>query len=206
MTDYFALLNEPRRPWIDSDSLKARFISLSAELHPDKVHGASELEKRSAHERYTELNAAYHCLREPKDRLRHLLQLESGRKPTEVHDIPAGAAEMFLAVAQLCRDVESFLAERDGVTSPLLRVQMFERSQEWTDKLNALRQQLLRRWDALMEELKEMNAYWEATPDVRATDRVKSLPLDRLEYTYRALSFMTRWLGQIHERAVALAQ
>jgi len=206
MTDYFALLNEPRRPWIDSDSLKARFITLSAAVHPDKVHGASEPERRLAHEHYTELNAAYHCLREPKDRLRHLLQLESGRKPTEVHDIPAAAADVFLEVARLCRDVESFLAERAKVTSPLLRVQMFERSQEWTDRLNTLQQQLRTRCDALMDELKRMNAHWERAPDVRATDRAEALPLDRLEDMYRALSFMTRWAGQIQERVVQLAQ
>lgn len=174
--------------------------------HPDKVHGASEPDRRLAHERYTELNAAYHCLREPKDRLRHLLQLESGRKPTEVHDIPAAAADVFLEVARLCRDVESFLAERAKVTSPLLRVQMFERSQEWTDRLNMWQQQLRTRSEALMDELKRMNAHWERAPDVPATDRAESLPLDRLEDMYRALSFMTRWAGQIQERVVQLVQ
>ena len=205
MTDYFAVLNEPRRPWLDPDALKTKFIALSAELHPDKVHGASELEKSLAHERYTELNAAYNCLREPKDRLRHLLQLESGRKPREVQEIPAFAAELFLEVARLCGEVESFLAERAKVTSPLLKVQMFERSQAWTDRLNTLQQQLRARGDPLMDELKEMNALWERGRDVPATDREQSLPLDRLEHIYRALSFMTRWTNQIRERMVRLA-
>jgi hypothetical protein len=40
MNDCFALLNEPRRPWLDSEALKQRFVSLSAELHPDRTHSA----------------------------------------------------------------------------------------------------------------------------------------------------------------------
>ena len=78
MTDYFALLNEPRRPWIDSEALKARFLVLTAEAHPDRVHNALPAKKKSAHERYTELNTAYLCLREPRESLRHLLELERG--------------------------------------------------------------------------------------------------------------------------------
>jgi DnaJ-domain-containing protein 1 len=206
MTDYFALLNEPRRPWLAAGLLKVKFFALSAQVHPDKVHGATEREKHRAHERYTELNAAYTCLREPTDRLRHLLQLESGRKPKEVHDIPAPAADLFLEVARLCREVESFLAERSRVASPLLKVQMFERGQDWMDRLSTLQQRLGAGYDALMDELKAMNASWEQAPAVSATDRNDSLPLDRLEQIYRALSFMTRWRNQVQERMAQLAQ
>ena len=42
MTDYFALLNEPRRPWLDADLLKQTFLTLSAGAHPDKIHSANE--------------------------------------------------------------------------------------------------------------------------------------------------------------------
>ena len=57
MIDCFALLNEARRPWIDPELLKQKFLTLSAEAHPDRVHNASEPEKRAAQQRYTELNA-----------------------------------------------------------------------------------------------------------------------------------------------------
>lgn len=81
MTDAFALLSESRRPWLDADALKSRFLPLSAEVHPDRVHSASEAEKAAANTRYAELNAAYNTLREPRDRLLHLLELEAGGKP-----------------------------------------------------------------------------------------------------------------------------
>ena len=58
MTDYFALLNEPRRPWLDPEPLKDKFLALSATVHPDRVHNLGAAERAAAQERYTELNAA----------------------------------------------------------------------------------------------------------------------------------------------------
>src|SRR5438128_12515999 len=88
MIDYFALFNEPRRPWLDGELLKAKFLQLSAEVHPDRVHGASAADKQRAHERSAELNAAYNCLREPKSRLQHLLELETGARPKQEEKYP----------------------------------------------------------------------------------------------------------------------
>src|SRR5947209_7004515 len=136
--DCFALLNEPRRPWLDSDQLKQRFLALSSEVHPDRVHNAPAAERQAADRRYSELNAAYNCLREPKDRLRHLLELERGAKPEDIERIPPGLMDEFFAVGKLCRDTDAFLAEKAAVTSPMLKVQIFERAQEWTEKLMAL--------------------------------------------------------------------
>src|SRR5438105_4306005 len=103
MTDYFALLNESRRPWIDSDSLKQKFLALSSGVHPDRVHNSGEAERREAQELYTNLNAAYNCLREPKSRLQHLLELEQGIKPANIESIPPDLMELFMEVSQLCR-------------------------------------------------------------------------------------------------------
>jgi len=78
MTDCFELLQEPRRPWLDADALKARFLKLSAAAHPDRFHGGTESERAQANDRSAELNAAYNTLRETRDRLFHLLELERG--------------------------------------------------------------------------------------------------------------------------------
>src|SRR5436309_5157524 len=104
MTDYFALLGEPRRPWLDPEKLKAKFLALSAEIHPDRFHSAPAAEKQATHERFPRLNAAYQVLREPKDRLRHLLELELSAKPAEVQQTSPGAMELFMEVGRLCRE------------------------------------------------------------------------------------------------------
>ena len=48
MSDDFALLDEPRRPWIDAELLKSKFLRLSTAVHPDRFHAATEDEKRAA--------------------------------------------------------------------------------------------------------------------------------------------------------------
>src|SRR5262249_28202839 len=128
--DWFALLNEPRRPWLDDELLKKKFLDLSAQFHPDRVHNNPEAERVAAHQCYTELNAAYSILREPKTRLRHLLELELGEKPKEVHGISSDLMEMFQEISRLSREADAFLAEKAKTTSALLQVQLFERSQQ----------------------------------------------------------------------------
>ena len=142
MTDYFAALNEPRRPWLDAEALKKKFLSLSADAHPDRVHTLPPAEREAATRHYAELHAAYNCLRDAKQRLRHLLELERGIKPAEIQDIPESLMGFFMEVGRLCREVDSFLAEKAKVTSPLLQVEWFERGQDWTGKTQSMQKSI----------------------------------------------------------------
>lgn len=205
MTDYFALLNQPRRPWLDEESLKGRFLAKSTEVHPDRLHQAAKEERDEATRRYAELNAAYNSLREPKDRLQHLLFLEHGAKPSGIDSVPEELMGLFMEAGRLCQEVDAFLAERSMISSPLIKVQMFERGMEWTDKLNEFQRKLNLRRTALEEELKRMNPLWDTAPPVGHADRAASLPLNDLNNCYRAASYLSRWMGQLQERAVKLA-
>jgi DnaJ-domain-containing protein 1 len=204
MTDNFALLEQPRRPWLDVDALKAKFLALSASVHPDRVHSASESERKAATEQYAQLNAAYNCLRETKERLAHLLQLELGAKPGDVQKLPASAMDLFMEIGTTLRETDSFLAENSKVTSPLLKVQMFEKGMEWTDRLNALQKRLNESRDQLHRQLRAINVAWESTPQT-AAGRTAALPLAQLEEIYRAISFVARWSEQIQQRIVQLS-
>lgn len=203
MIDNFALLDEARRPWIDTDSLKEKFLTLSSQIHPDRIHNAPETERRAAGERYSELNAAYNCLREPKDRLRHLLELELGAKPADIQSVPAELMDSFFEVGRLCREADVFLKEKAKVTSPILKVQLFERGQEWTDQLSAVQRKINSRREELFQELKDMNSVWELVSQTGAARN--KLPLGRLEEIYRLLGYFTRWSEQIQERIVQIS-
>lgn len=203
--DSFSLLNEPRRPWLDSDALRARFLPLSAGAHPDRVYSEGEAGKLAANHRYAELNAAYNCLREPRDRLLHLLELELGAKPSDIQRIPPGTMDLFVEVGQLCRDVDGFLTEKAGVTSPLLKVKIFELGMEWTDRLNELQKKINAKRAELNAELRSLNARWESAPPVGDPARPAALPLERLEQLYRVCSYVARWSEQTQERVVQLA-
>lgn len=200
MTDNFALFDEPRRPWLDPGSLKQKFFVLSAKFHPDKIHSSGDAEKSTAAKQFAELNAAYNCLAEPKSRLLHLLEFELGAKPKEIQQIPPALADLFAEVANTCKNVDSFLAGKSKVTSPLLQVQLFGRAQEWIEKLNLLREKLDGLRGKLMDELKSLDEKWIA-------DNLESRVglLEKMEELYRLFGYFNRWNGQIQERAVQLS-
>src|SRR5450432_1830636 len=142
MTDHFSVLNEPRRPWLEPEELKQKFLALSATVHPDRSHNLSEAEREQAQRICTELNGSYNCLRDPRNRLRHLLELERGSAPTDIQQVPQDLMNVLMEVGQLCRQADTFLAAKDQVSSPLLKVQMFERGHDWTQKLRHLQHSL----------------------------------------------------------------
>jgi Fe-S protein assembly co-chaperone HscB len=203
MTDYFAVFDEPRRPWLDSDRLKEKFLSLSANLHPDRVHSAGAAEKAKAQERYAELNAAYQCLREPKERLRHLLELERGGKLEQVQNIPSPLMDVSLEVGRACREADVFLVEKGKATSPLLQVEIFERGQERVEHLTGLVKQLEARRESLMTELKQIDSSWVQDPATDPGER--RTQLSGVEEIYRLLSYYERWNGHLRERIVQLS-
>jgi hypothetical protein len=205
MIDCFALLDEPRRPWLDAEALKEKFLARAAALHPDRFHGASPAEKEEASRRYTELNGAHARLRDTKDRLAHLLELELGRRPLDVQQVPAAAMGWFFQVGQLCRKTDQFLAGRGEVTSPLLKAQSFERGLELADRISGLQGVLAEAIQGIEARLQTLNAAWAAAPAVGTPERAAQLPLDQLEALYREFSFLARWRGQLQERFVQLS-
>src|SRR6185436_2197451 len=165
----------------DPESLKQKFLALSAQLHPDRVHNADHADKAAAQKRFTELNAAFNRLRDPKERLAHLLELELGGRPRQVQHIPNEMIAAFTDVNQACRDADALLAEKRRTTSPLLQVQLFERCQDCSERLVALAQKMTAEWESLVAEIEKIDAGW------NGTDRARSL--ERLEDVYRRLSF-----------------
>src|SRR5665213_3865486 len=197
MTDNFALLNEPRRPWLEADLLKQKFLALSANLHPDKIHSSGDAEKSVATKQFAELNSAYNCLAEPKSRLLHLLELETGAKPKDIQQIPSPLADLFAEVAGVCKKADHFLAEKNQTISPLLQVQFFERGQDWIERLNSLQKKLSEWREQFLTELKSLDAKWmvgdeDSHPEI----------LPKLEELYRLFGYFNRWNSQIQERIV----
>jgi curved DNA-binding protein CbpA len=201
MTDYFELLGVPRRPWLDPDSLKQKFLARAAELHPD--HNPAEAgvsANRKVQDRYTEFNAAYNCLRNPKARLSHLIQLEKGVSPSELQNVPADLMQVFMEVGATCRQVDRFLTEKAAATSPLLKVQLFECSQDLSEQATALRARLSASQEEHLNALKRVDAEWE-----RSEPSTKPALLHQLEEIRRLLGFFDRWISQLQERFVQLS-
>jgi curved DNA-binding protein CbpA len=202
MTDSFALLDEARRPWLDPDRLKQKFLDLSSQYHPDRVHAARPDEKAAVQDRYVALNAAYQCLSDPKSRLRHLLELELNAKPEEIQQIPGDLMDLFMGLGLLTRQIDAFLKQKAAATSPLLKVQLFEQNEAWSDQLIKFQKGITARRDHLLAELKQLDADWIVAEPSSAR---RAALLKRLEEFYRLLSYFARWTAQLQERLVHLA-
>ena len=79
-SDYFAMLQMPRKLWIAMGLLEQKFLQLSWKLHPDNFVNASPEEREIALQRSSELNDAYRTLRDPIARVEYLLAIEGARR------------------------------------------------------------------------------------------------------------------------------
>jgi len=107
---------------------------------------------------------------------------------------------VFMEISEACRYADTFLAEKREATSPLLKVQLFERSHELSDKMAEWQARLGSARDQLIQRLKQLDLEWEQSDTLR---RAKTLA--RLEELRRLFAFYDRWIAQVQERFVQLA-
>ncbi|HEU5070266.1 MAG TPA: hypothetical protein VFV96_07625 [Verrucomicrobiae bacterium] len=201
MTDFFAALAEPRRPWSDPEALKEKFHQLSAQVHPDRVHSAEEADRRAAGSRAAELNAAFQTLREPKSRLQHLLWLERGTKPGDLKTIPEDMVQLFASVGRVLTQTNRLLTERGRAHSPLVKAQLLQTAMPHLEAIAQLQSAVQTRRTTLMTELAALNQSW----DMRMTEPAeRANALAEVERLYHLFGFIDRWSGQLQERLVQL--
>ena len=187
MTDAFALLDQPRQPWLDIEAVKEKFLGRSAETHPDKF--PDPFEKEAAQSKFTELNTAHETLRDTKSRLQHLLTLERGEKPAEVHDILPETADLFIEVGQLLKSVDECHDEREKQTSILLKAQSYPEALDWLEKVNTLQQTIAQNLQKLDTQAQALNSNWDC---------------DSIEKLFHQYSYLQKWQMQLNDRAVRL--
>ncbi|HVV01167.1 MAG TPA: DnaJ domain-containing protein [Verrucomicrobiae bacterium] len=199
--DYFALLKEARRPWLDPEELKRKFLALSSELHPDRNHNAEASEKLVAQQRYTDINAAYNCLREPGPRLAHLLELERGARAGAVQQVPPELMETFMKVSGVIRDADALIASRQSASSPLLRARIFSGAQGVLDALASQSARIADWRQRLINQLKDLDAEWVAKQN---EPNAREGLLERMESMRHTLNYLGRWSSQLTERSFQL--
>ena len=191
--DFFALLSEPRRPLLDPERIKETFHRLSRTEHPDQ-QAESEAGTDAA---FARLNQAQATLRDPKLRLRHLLELEHPEmKLSGPTSVPASLADLFAPIHGLLREVDDLLSKKAAAPSALAKALLAR--QEW-----ALREQAEVRL-AEVEALQEV-----ATGELRAFDagwdeRSPASSARTLHDFYQRFAYLTRWREQLQERLFQL--
>ena len=188
MTDYFALLEQPRTPWLDADALKEAYHRKTLQTHPDSAPAGQEND-------FAELNAAYQALQDPKRRLHHLLSLEN-RAPAANQTVPSELQELFLDLGAFKQRADLVLeksrAASTALSQSLLKPDMLALQNDvetWREKIRTLK-------DSATEELREINARWLSDRDAQ---------IGAVTDLYLKFAYLGRWSEQLDEIAFQLA-
>ncbi|MEO7167877.1 MAG: hypothetical protein ABI016_12705 [Chthoniobacterales bacterium] len=143
MTDYFALLEEARRPWLDPEQLKEKYFARSRTAPPDAG-----------------LNESFRVLSDPKLRLQHLLTLEGAELPAG-RPIPPTVADLFWNTGTLLREVERFLLQSAAATGALARSLLKGEQTKLTASLAKLEEQLRAAYESELTRIRQLDATWQ---------------------------------------------
>ena len=177
MTDYFALLGEARRPWLDPEQLKEKYFA-----------------RNRAAAAEAELNEAFRVLSDPKLCLHHLLTLE-GAKLTVGRPVPPSVAELFWNTGMLLREVERWLLKSAEAGSALSRALLSGERAKLEGKLDDLERQLNATFETELGRLQELDARASPVPPHELAELVQA---------YDSISYLTRLLEQVTEKRFRL--
>jgi curved DNA-binding protein CbpA len=190
MSDLFALLDVPRRPWLDAEELKDRYHAITARLHPDVAGEVAEAGD------FAEVNRAYQALSDPVARLRHLLELENQGALARLQAVPEEVADLFMPVAEAREAGEAFFKKRAAAVNPLSKALLSTEQYKVQELVEERIADLNTKQDELLMAVRDADAKWDADRPGALSD------LPRL---WQALGYLAKWLGMLREMLLKLA-
>ncbi len=188
MTDHFASLQQPRRPWLDLEALKDQFHALAARHHPDTAGGSTDA--------FGEISRAYEVLKNPSSRVKHLLEVEY---PWALQGgdgaIAPGLADRFMEVATLLRELNVFQQQQPENTTPL--TQALQASERFSLKRDAEKvlATVEMEYARSLRLLQAEDEIWESRSEATAV---------RLVRLGDELSYLRKWSNELREALLRL--
>jgi len=180
MRDYFAVLGEPRQPWLDLEKLEECYRQLSLTNHPDRPRAAT-----AEGEPFATISEAYRVLKDPKQRLQHLLQLE-GYELGKDGNVPPSLLPLFSRIGVFIARATKLWQRRGESQNALSKSVLLAEivaSQQEVEALLQDAKELLHRTE---EATRLINHSWRSEPD-------------ELAKVYSLFGFLTRWIAQLEE-------
>lgn len=189
MTDYFALLQQPRKPWLDPDELKQRYQELTLAAHPDRTRS----EEPGVD--FATITEGYRVLNDHRLRIQHLLKTE-GHVAGSGQIVPGEFIDLFPEIGDFIGATDNLLERsanaQNALSKSLLRSEILQKQ-----KLGeTILQKLTRLYEEALQDLRLLNDIW-------ANDPGKAVaPLNDL---HQRLAYLTRWIDQVRERQFRLS-
>ena len=185
MIDYFALLELERRPFIADEPLKNAYLRKS-EMIRAQTNGQDVL---------SSVNIAFRTLSNPAARTQHLLNLEFGN--ARGGGLAPDIGVIFGPVAEAVQMADQELGSLSVQSSVLLRALAYQKVDGVRQRLAEVQTELSKRHSGLLAELQQLDELWRIDP---AQCR------DRLAQTALQLTFVQKWLSEVHERQIRLEE
>lgn len=188
MIDYFALLDQPKAPWLDLEKLKDTYHQKTLQAHPDAqtTRGAAD----PADATFANLNEAYQVLQDPKRRLHHLLSLEGAAPSSTGQAVPMELHDLFPQVAALTQRTDRLLEKLQATSNTLSRSLLKPQILEVQQATKEVRGKIRSLSDASFEQLRQINAAWTRSPAEQ---------IEGLSNLYFAFAYLSRWSAQLDE-------
>jgi len=193
MIDYFALLDQPRAPWLDPDKLKETYHQKTLLAHPDARPAGQPGGTDAA---FTNLNEAYQVLQDPKRRLNHLLSLEGAAPSSADQTVPLRLHDLFPQVGAIAQRARLLLGKIQETSSALSLSLLKPQILEVQNEAGKVREQIQHLSDASLAELRQINTAWTHSPAEQ---------IEALSNLYFAFAYLTRWSAQLDEMTFRLS-
>jgi curved DNA-binding protein CbpA len=194
MIDYFALLDQPRAPWLDVERLKETYHQKTLQTHPD-VHTRSP-DATAADTAFASLNEAYQVLQDPKRRLHHLLSLEGSAPSSGDRAIPMQLQDLFPKIGELTQRANLLTEKLRSTSNALSRSLLKPQTLEVQKQAKEVRETIQSLTDASLHQLRQINVAWDRNPAEQ---------IDGLSNLYFAFAYLTRWSKQLDEMTFQLS-
>jgi molecular chaperone HscB len=147
--DYFQVLDLPRRLVIDPELLQKRYYDLHRRLHPDLYQTGPQAARQASLRNTAALNRAYRSLRDPIDRGLYWLTLQGESLGVDNNRVPSDLAGFVFEVQEYLEELRA-AREGNGAVEALV------------GEIAQARAELLARQNALLQQLEENFARWDA--------------------------------------------
>ena len=188
MIDYFALLDQPTRPWLDPEKLKDSYHQKTLKAHPDTQTSRPGPDATSTP--FASLNEAYQVLQDPKRRLHHLLNLKGAAPSSTDQTVPSPLHDLFPAVGMLSQRANHLQEEIQAASNALSRSLLKPQILEVQSQAREVRARIQELFDVSLAELRRIDAAWGTNP----TEQIEAL-----SNLYSAFAYLTRWSAQVDE-------
>ena len=180
MKDAFEALGFERRPALDLDELQERYLRQAALLHPDSEGGNAQA--------FAEIGGARALLKDPAERLYHLIQLQGGSITPSL----VGEVQEMMDLASLLLEAEQRISRLSASRTSLARAVLIGPGRECLGRLEQAEERIRLLLERLDAELQAADRSW---PEV---------PLSELARIATALRFVQKRKQQISESCFQL--